>query len=150
MMSKLILAVDDNVMMLEVYLHVLGAEGYRVAAATGGGQALRQLEESMAPPDLILLDLGLPDMSGWEFLRSVRERVEWRDIPVVVVSAFVEPPGEQAGSYPEYQRYLSKMETAQELVGIVQEVIGEPGPPEVEQVRFQEEGEDEDTWEMAA
>ena len=152
-MGKRILAVDDSVMMLEVYFHVLVAEGYSVSAATGGGQALRQLEDDMGVPDLILLDIGLPDMSGWEFLRVIRQRVEWRAIPVLVVSAFVEPSVAEGATYPEYQRYLSKMETARELVPLVREIIGIPAvdeaAPPTSAIRDDEADEDE-VWPLAA
>lgn len=80
--KKLILVVEDEAPISHFITTVLAANGYRVIS-TGKGLELPTLVASHCP-DLVLLDLGLPDIDGTEALRSLRE---WSDVPVVVVSA---------------------------------------------------------------
>jgi len=79
----------NSIVQLTLYLAVrrllrsaLGAEGYRLVEAESGEQALRLASEQ--PPDLVLLDLGLPDMDGQELLTRLRE---WLQAPIIVLSA---------------------------------------------------------------
>ena len=141
-----ILVIDDEPIVTMSCERILEQEGlFEIRSET---DALRGLEKAITGKfDLILLDIGLPDMSGWEFLRTLRERVEWRAVPVVVVSAFVEPSDAKSDSYPEYQRYLSKMETARELVPLVREVLESAGQDEAAPSA---ESESDQTWPLAA
>jgi two-component system KDP operon response regulator KdpE len=77
-----ILIVEDENTICRFLTATLNAYGYEVSRAASGGEALSMI--SSRCPDLILLDLGLPDMDGAEVLRSVRG---WSDMPVIVVSA---------------------------------------------------------------
>jgi len=77
-----ILLVDDEPALIAVLEPSLRAAGYVVSIATNGASALRQLDE--AEPQLILLDLGLPDSDGKEVIGLVRQR---SDVPIIVVSA---------------------------------------------------------------
>jgi two-component system KDP operon response regulator KdpE len=80
--KKLVLIVEDEAPICHFMTTVLSANGYRVVS-TGKGLELPSLASSHCP-DIVLLDLGLPDVDGIEALRSFRE---WCDIPVVIVSA---------------------------------------------------------------
>jgi len=84
---------DDHDVRVAVRL-ILEDEGYLVDSATDGRRALERLERS-DPPDLILLDLMMPGMDGWEFASRLRAHPRLRGIPIVVISAFDElpPPG---------------------------------------------------------
>ena len=123
MMGKHILAVDDNPLMLEVYGAVLGAAGYEVATAGDGLQALEYLERQLESPDLVLLDVDMPRMTGWELLEIMRRRVEWHEVPVIMVSALIEPPAEELQQLPVFQCYVTKKETGTELVELVRSVL---------------------------
>src|SRR5689334_14410626 len=78
----LILVVEDEPQVMRVLRAALPGHGYRVAEATSGGQAL--VEAATRTPDLVLLDLGLPDLDGVEVTRRLRE---WSRVPVIVISA---------------------------------------------------------------
>ncbi len=80
-----ILVVDDNRDLVRVITLNLELEGYEVMAAYDGAEALRLIEER--PPDLILLDIMMPVMDGWEVLRRLRGDPHTADIPVVIVTA---------------------------------------------------------------
>jgi CheY-like chemotaxis protein len=84
---KTILIVDDHREIREVMAELLGINGYRVADAANGREALKWLE-AQEPPCLILLDLMMPVMNGWEFLNELRSREELAKLPVVIVSAY--------------------------------------------------------------
>jgi CheY-like chemotaxis protein len=81
-----ILVVDDDPGILETVVEVLELEGYRVLQARNGYEAFSHVLS--APPDLILLDLRMPVMHGWEFAQHFRER--WgRTTPIVAMTADV-------------------------------------------------------------
>jgi signal transduction histidine kinase/DNA-binding response OmpR family regulator len=81
-----ILVVEDDMATRETVRHTIGKLGLTVAEVTNGRQALAWLAEHPAPA-LILLDLMMPEMDGFEFLDSFNSRADWRHIPVVVITA---------------------------------------------------------------
>ncbi len=80
-----ILVVDDQPANLQILGTVLGKLGYEIIPASDGPTALKRL--ALRPPDLILLDLLMPEMDGCEVCRRVRANPEWQDIPVIFLSA---------------------------------------------------------------
>jgi two-component system chemotaxis response regulator CheY len=84
--QRSILIVDDDPDILEALSEILEAEGYGVRRARNGSEALQRLDEDAAP-HLILLDLMMPVMDGWEFARRMREREATRAVPIIVLSA---------------------------------------------------------------
>lgn len=84
---KHILIVDDNKMNLVSAKNAL-AEDYKVTAVTSGAQALKFLENNL--PDLILLDINMPEMDGFEVMDKISAREEWSNIPIVFLTADTE------------------------------------------------------------
>jgi chemosensory pili system protein ChpA (sensor histidine kinase/response regulator) len=82
-----ILLVEDEQEIAEVFTLILEAEGYRVVLACDGVDALRVLETTPARPSLILTDLMMPRMSGFELCRRLAAMPAYTDVPVVVVSS---------------------------------------------------------------
>jgi signal transduction histidine kinase/CheY-like chemotaxis protein len=80
-----LLMVDDDDIGRRQMRTALEHRGWKVTEATDGRDALKRLNE--ARPDAIILDLMMPEMDGFEFLEEMRRKAEWRDIPVVVVTA---------------------------------------------------------------
>jgi CheY-like chemotaxis protein len=85
-MSGTILVVDDNDDLRETVQMLLEAKGFSVAAAGDGRAALEHLRTG-ARPVLVLLDLMMPDMNGWQFLQHVREDPSLGAIPIVIMTA---------------------------------------------------------------
>lgn len=81
-----ILVVEDDPDLRLVHSEILSHEGYTVLAASDGVEAL-ELVENEGPPAVILLDLRMPRMNGWDLADRLRRRPGWRDIPIVVVAA---------------------------------------------------------------
>ena len=120
-MTHHILAVDDSLQMLEVYQYLLTERGYKISTAKNGHEALEVLESKR--PDLILLDIDMPKVSGWELLEIIRSRPDWRDIPVVMVTALVEPASEARARLPQYECYVTKKATGNDLLLLVEGVL---------------------------
>jgi PAS domain S-box-containing protein len=83
-----IMIVDDNPINLKLLLELLREKGYRVVAFPGGVQALAAAVEN--PPDLILLDIRMPEMDGFEVCRRLKANAALQEIPVLFISALVE------------------------------------------------------------
>ena len=85
-MSAIVLIVEDEPDLLHSLEYSLEQEGYRTLAAPDGASAMRQLEQEPVP-DLVLLDLMLPDMRGTDICRAIRENPRTAGIPVFMVTA---------------------------------------------------------------
>src|SRR3954465_1479351 len=83
---KKVLVVDDLADCSEPMARLLGLCGFEPRIAADGQSALQMLEEFS--PDAILLDLSMPGMDGFDFLRALRAMPKWADLPVVVFTAF--------------------------------------------------------------
>jgi CheY-like chemotaxis protein len=94
-MTGPILVVDDNFDVLEAMTMVLKPAGYVVITATDGQAALDRLREGLEP-SLILLDLMMPGMNGWQFMAELRKDASLIDIPVIIVSGGTYPTAEIA------------------------------------------------------
>ncbi len=96
--SRDILVVDDDVYLCEIMSDVLQAEGHKTRTASNGLEALERIQEHK--PDLILLDLMMPVMSGWELAATLRANPDWNNIPVVIITAdyHVERKREETGA----------------------------------------------------
>ena len=86
-----ILVIDDDTDVCEAIRDILQSEGYRVGCAADGREGLRYLK-SHPPPELILLDLMMPVMNGWQFLNEQSRDPDLKAIPVVVLSAVSKDP----------------------------------------------------------
>jgi CheY-like chemotaxis protein len=92
-----VLVVDDESDIREAVSEVLADEGYVVHGAGDGAEALRKARA--VRPQLVLLDLMMPGMNGWEFRAAQRGDPELRDIPVVVLSALGRVSGMDAADF---------------------------------------------------
>ena len=84
-MSPRVLVVDDDPEIVDAVGEALQDDGYLVETATDGATALKRVLE--APPDLIVLDVRMPNLNGWEFCEIIRRQSHTRDVPVLFLTA---------------------------------------------------------------
>lgn len=82
--KKIVFIVEDDLFLVKVYRVKFQQEGIEVWEAQDGKEALKFLEKD--PPSLVLLDLMLPGLSGFEVLAEIRKNERWKDVPVIVLS----------------------------------------------------------------
>ncbi len=109
-----VLVVDDETDIRQAVSEILADEGYQVAGASDGAEALAQVRAFH--PQLVLLDLMMPGMSGWEFLRAQKGDPELREIPVIVLSAL---GGERSSIEAAGQGFIEKPFDLDELLQTV-------------------------------
>lgn len=112
-LAKSILIVDDERSFSDVVAVILEGQGYHVQQASHANQALGLMDQ--ARPDLILTDLMMPEIDGLNFIRQVRERPNWADIPVVMVSAHDQPEIQESARQAGAVGFMAKPFSAREL-----------------------------------
>jgi len=121
-MPKSILVVDDEPVVVEISRLKLEGHGYEVLTAGNGDEAFLRLKSKI--PDLILLDIQMPQMNGYAFIMEKNKIPEYADIPVVVLTAYdeMEPLFNRHG----IKAYLLKPLKLQDLIDKVVEIVGPP------------------------
>jgi len=117
-MSKTILVVDDEARLVSVVRGYLRDEGFKVVTAVNGREALFVSREEH--PDLIILDLMMPEMNGWEFMRLHRAE---NNTPIIMLTARVEDVDMVAGLEMGADDYITKPFSPRELVARVRAVL---------------------------
>jgi hypothetical protein len=128
--GRQVLLVDDDDTMRRGMRRTLEQDGWEVAEARNGHLALVQL--AAARPDVVILDLMMPEMDGFEFVVEMRTHAEWRDIPVLVVTAKDLTPEERTRLNGDVERVLQK--SGAELDELLRE-IGRILPGSIERGR---------------
>lgn len=120
--NKLVLVVEDDRDVRDTLVEVLEDNGYRPLAAGNGREALDQLHESTEKPCLILLDVMMPVMDGWQFRSAQKDDPPLRSIPVIVLTAHAS--AQQAAQEMEAAGYLKKPVSLQALLQTVAKFCG--------------------------
>ena len=121
-MSKMILVIDDEPRLTSLVRGYLEMEGYRVVTAANGREALFAARDHK--PDLIILDLMMPEVDGWEFMRLHRQE---RNTPIIMLTARVEDVDKIAGLEMGADDYLTKPFSPRELTARVRAVLRRTG-----------------------
>ena len=123
--ARRVLVVDDEPDVVELLRTILRGEGFDVEVDTEGRSALARL--LAAPPDLLILDLMMPDLDGFELLKLLRMDPAGAEIPVVILSARTGHQDQIEMLQLGANVYLTKPFSPRELVGVVRELLGAPG-----------------------
>ncbi|MBI5703033.1 MAG: response regulator transcription factor [Chloroflexota bacterium] len=119
---KCILCVEDEPEMIDLIRLILGRRGFEVKGANGGVEGLRMIREEK--PDLVLLDLMMPDMDGWEVYQQIKADEKTRSIPVIVVTAKAQSIDRVLGLHiAKVDDYIAKPFQPQELLASVERVL---------------------------
>lgn len=128
MSSKRVLVVDDDPEILDAIREVLAQGGFRVHVCTTGEDCLALAASE--PPDVILLDLVLEAMDGWEVLRLLKQQEATRDVPVIVVSGRVEHRDMIRGLQEGAVDYLTKPLQRENLLASIKAAVAAPAAEE--------------------
>lgn len=126
MRRKTILIVDDELSILVPLQFLMEKEGYVPKLAQSGKEAIEKIAE--VQPDLILLDIMLPDLDGYEIYQMIRQRTEWESIRVIFLTAKNRDADMAKGIAMGADAYITKPFSNTQLVEKIRELIG-PGIP---------------------
>ena len=125
-MAKKVLIVDDEPNIVAALEYLLARNGYEVRSAANGEQALREVEAFA--PDLVLLDIMMPQQSGYEVCQRIRSRPEWGGIRILMLSAKGREAEVSKGLSLGADLYVTKPFSNAELVARIAELLGDGSP----------------------
>ena len=121
--QKRVVCIEDEPEMIDLVRLILGRKGFKVIGANGGIEGLEIVRREK--PDIILLDLMMPDMDGWEVYQQIKADSELRSIPVVVVTAKAQSIDKVLGLHiAKVDDYITKPFGPQELLESVEKILG--------------------------
>lgn len=124
--SKRLAYIEDEAEMIDLVRLILGRRGYTVLGANGGREGLELVRREL--PDLVLLDLMMPDMDGWDVYHQIKSKEETRDIPVIVITAKALNIDKVLGlRIAKVEDYIAKPFSPQELLQRVEQVLSKQG-----------------------
>ncbi len=122
-LGKTVVCIEDEPEMIALVRLILGRKGFKLVGAVGGREGLETVQQ--IKPDLVLLDLMMPDMDGWEVYQQMKADDELRDIPVIVVTAKAQSIDKVLGLHiAKVDDYVTKPFGPQELLESVGRVLG--------------------------
>ena len=120
--KKRILCIEDEAEMIDLTRLVLEREGFEVLGAVGGSRGLEIVKSEK--PDLVLLDLMMPDVDGWEVYRQMKADEELAHIPVIVITAKAQSIDKVLGLHiAKVDDYITKPFSPQDLMNSVEKVL---------------------------
>jgi two-component system cell cycle response regulator DivK len=122
-MAKTVLVVEDNELNMKLFHDLLEANGYNIVQTRSGLEAIDLAREHR--PDLILMDIQLPEVSGLEVTKWIKEDDDLRAIPVVAVTAFAMKGDEERIRQGGCEAYLSKPISVTTFLETVKNFVGE-------------------------
>ena len=121
--TKMILCIEDEPEMIDLIRLILSRRGFEIRGANGGKEGLAIIRNEH--PDLVLLDLMMPEMDGWEVYQQMKADEAAKDIPVIVVTAKAQSIDKVLGLHiAKVDDYIAKPFSPQELLASVDAVLG--------------------------
>lgn len=120
--KKVVVCIEDEPEMIDLVKLILGRKGFELVGAVGGREGLETVRT--LKPDLVLLDLMMPDMDGWEVYQQMKTDEELKSIPVIVVTAKAQSIDKVLGLHiAKVDDYVTKPFGPQELLQSVNKVL---------------------------
>src|SRR3990172_942749 len=121
--KKKVVCIEDEPEMIDLVKLILGRKGFDLTGAMGGREGLDVIRR--VKPDLVLLDLMMPDMDGWEVYQQMKADADMQKIPVIVVTAKAQSIDKVLGLHiAKVDDYVTKPFGPQELLQSVEKVLG--------------------------
>ena len=125
-MRATILIVDDDADHARMVQTTLESSRYQTAVATDGIAALEQIKTSV--PDLMILDIAMPELDGWQVLQQLRGNAATAHLPVILLTAKTEADDIAMSWHTGADLYLKKPFSAPALLSFVERLLGDPRP----------------------
>ena len=117
-----IVYIEDDPEMIDLVTLILNRRGFVVKGAHGGKQGLEMVMQEK--PDLVLLDLMMPDLDGWDLYQQFKSNETTKDIPIIIITAKSQPIDRVLGLYiAKVDDYISKPFHPQELLDSIEKVL---------------------------
>lgn len=126
--SRRIICIEDEPEMIDLFKLILTRRGFEVIGANGGRQGLELVKE--IKPDLVLIDLMMPDMDGWEVYQNLKANEETQNIPVIVVTAKAQSIDRVLGLHiAKVNDYIAKPFSPSALLESIEQVLSQNDTP---------------------
>jgi len=120
--EKVILLVDDDLTLREMYEERLKAEGFNIIQASNGEEAIKKAKDNK--PNVILLDIMMPKINGFDVLKELKADADIKDVPVIVLTALIQDVDRLQGKKLGAADYIVKSETMPgEVIEKIKKVI---------------------------
>jgi DNA-binding response OmpR family regulator len=120
--SQTIVYIEDDPEMIDLVTLILNRRGFQVKGANGGRRGLDLVRHEL--PDLVLLDLMMPDLDGWDLYQQLKADDSTKDIPIIIITAKSQPIDRVLGLYiAKVEGYISKPFHPHELTEIIDQVL---------------------------
>ncbi|MDO8426505.1 MAG: response regulator [Deltaproteobacteria bacterium] len=120
-MEKKILVVDDCETTRKLLSYIIRDKGYKIIGASNGIEALEVMAAN--PVDLVVTDLNMPQMNGFELCRSLREQAEYRELPIIMITTESGEADKRMGMEAGVTTYLSKPISPQRLLYEIEKLL---------------------------
>lgn len=121
-MAKRVLSIEDNQANRKIIFDLLTSQGYEVLEANDGKKGLEKAKKEK--PDLVLMDIQLPEMDGYQVIKAMRETDSAKEIPVIVLSSYAMPGDRDKGLEAGCNEYLTKPYNFKILLEKIKKYIG--------------------------
>lgn len=118
-----ILVIDDEPHIVELIKNILEFENYMVRFAYNGVEGLEQVQKQI--PSLIILDIMMPEMDGYEFTERLKADESYKDIPIVMLTAKGKTSDMQKGYLSGVEGYISKPFNSYDLLGVIKIILNQ-------------------------
>ena len=125
-MNKVILIVDDSATVRKFVATSLNLKGYKVIAAADGMEALEKMP--LENVDLVITDLNMPDMDGFEFIKTLQETPEFKHIPIIILSSITDEEDKKRGYQLGAISYIEKPFSIEKIQKEVERALQESVP----------------------
>jgi len=130
-MSKLILIIDDSATVCKIIETCLSREGFEVYGFSDGITAMHWLVETQRIPDLVILDIVLPKMDGFEVAHRLRQKPQFAQTVIIMLSRHDGMIDRIKGRLAGASASMTKPFKAQDVISLVESYLGNPNPKEI-------------------
>ena len=122
-MTKTVMIIEDNVLNMKLFNDLLQVSGYNTIQRTHGRDALKLVREHR--PDLVLIDIQLPEVSGLDIIKWLKEEEDLQDIPLIAVTAFAMKGDKDTILATRCDDYISKPIVVKDFIAKVKKHLGD-------------------------